>query len=167
MKGLEKLDSSVSQRSERLARGMTRRQAVFRFMRGTGGALAAISVGGLATAAAAYADCPCGPTPSCGSKYGRSCPDGSTGRYCPTGFSRCERAACGSSCPYTDGQWTCGPCGPGRYSYYVCTDCRPSTSSCSHCTCRSQCFCTGCNTPSQVAADMEQRGMTPTVAVHG
>lgn len=153
----DKLDRSLSRGSEAVARRMTRRQAAYRFARGTGGALAAISVGGLIEASSAYANCPCGPTPNCLSMYGKQCPDGSNSTYCPSGFSRCTHTAC-SNCIYPDGQWTCGGCGSGCASYYVCTDCKPS-GSCTYCTCRSKCFCSGCCTPAEVVADMQQRGL--------
>jgi hypothetical protein len=156
MTSLHDVDAPVSVLAESAARRLDRRQALLRFARGTGGAVAALSIGSLIGARKAFAvDCTCGPSHYC-EYYGLSCP--LYPAYCPSGVDICTSNNC-SHCPWSTGQWvSCTGCGPGSASYKVCTDClHPSCSE--HCICLSNCLCTGCETPQQMRDDMERRGI--------
>jgi hypothetical protein len=159
---LDQTDSRISVATEDLARRITRRQAVVRFVKGVAGATAALSVGRLAMASGASA------AGLCNWANGHQCSGCPSQAACPSGYVICKHGTdryCGgtSVCPYPSGNWvsiSCGRCGMG---YYVCTDCRPSGNpDCgSVCTCLSGCICSGCCSRAEVKREFARIGLAP------
>ena len=133
--------------SERLARRISRREAVTTFAKGAAGSVAAFTLGDFirpSKAYASHAEC-CFPFGYCGVHL---CPSANS---CPSGWTVCRSTDC-SACPYSDGDWVstqCSPCGPGALSYRMCRDCRKNGCA-DKCTCVTSCLCSNCTTPAEV-----------------
>jgi hypothetical protein len=158
VKGLAETDRLINELAEATARRINRRQAIYRGLKGVIVGTAAVSVANLGRATKAFAVpvCGCGPTASCQS-HGYTCP-GSGG--CNTGHGMCLGGGTRGCACCVGGQWTTciGKCGAAG-SYAICTDCFLSASGCNWCDCLSKCFCTGCQTASDMRADMVHRGL--------
>ena len=157
MSPFSRSDEVVSELTESTARRLTRRQTLYRGLKGVVAGTAALTVANLSRVPSAFAaSCSCGPSASCQS-HGYSCP-GNGG--CDTGHGICSGTGRTGSCVCCNGgQWVaCTHCAHGAGSYRVCTDCYLSSSGCSHCDCLSNCLCTGCDTVEDMVADMRARG---------
>ena len=157
MTQLDNSDRRISDITEAAARRLTRRQSLFRVLKGTVAGAAALSVANLEKVSSAFAiSCTCGPSASCQS-HGYSCP---TGGNCATGYGTCTSGNCYPDCIWSTAQWvSCTHCAQGLNSYRVCSDCKLGNYCSPHCTCLSDCLCTGCDSPGAMAADMVRRGI--------
>jgi len=155
---MSSFDRLVGNATEGLARRLSRRQVMFRGMKGVAGATAAIAVGSLAGAKNAFAV-----TCTCGYACGQACSGCPSNGGCPTSYAICTSPCAYGNCPWSTGEWvSCTGCGQGSGSYRVCTDCRLIGHSCKCpevCTCLSGCLCLGCGSPSEMQADMAARGI--------
>lgn len=161
---VEETDRKLNVVAEDVARAVSRREVVFKGLRGLAAAAAAVSVGSLAGVKDAFArtacTCSCA-YPGCGncSCRGKTCPTNG----CPSSCKICHLGDCSNGgCPYSDGNWVCcSGCGVCGFGYYVCYDCRcPTCTGCSGCSnkcgCKSGCLCSGCCSPAEVAAEMQK-----------
>jgi len=155
----DKIDTGVARVAERIARTMTRRDALRRGVLGGITGMAALAVGARPAMAVT---CTCGPTYNC-AHWGASC----TCCGCPSGYVLCKNdgsyCSCsgghynsqGYCCEYSSGYWVaCNGicCGSGCNGYRLCYDCKASTCQ-EWCTCLSQEFCCQCATPEEVAKE--------------
>jgi hypothetical protein len=156
---IDQADATVSDLTEGLARRLSRRQVVFKVVRGAALGFAAASTAGFAgvrTALAAAAASGCN-FPGCGSCscLGKTCPSNG----CPSGCYTCTPTSGGcANCGWSDANWVCCTgCAGGTCGYRLCWDCR--CTSCSRtCGCRSTCRCTGCCSLQDIEAALAREG---------
>lgn len=165
---IERTDRKLNLVTEDVVRAVSRRELVFKGLRGLAAAAAGVSVGSLVGVKDAFGRtaCTCSCSyPGCGQCgcEGKTCPTNG----CPSSCKICRSSDCASGCPYADGNWICcNGCGVCGFGYYVCYDCRcPTCSTCSGCShkcgCKSGCLCSGCCSAAEVAAEMQKRAANP------
>lgn len=134
--------------TERIARMVSRRDALRRAVVGGTTGLAAMAMG---ASPARASGCVCGPTRHCA-----DCPDVG----CPPGHHPCKGSFSGNCfnrqgyrCEWPSGSWiACMNLGKGL-GYKVCYDCISHTGCKDWCTCLSACICCQCSTPADVRAE--------------
>lgn len=159
----ERLDTGVGNVVEKMARRLTRRDALRTAVLGGATGLAALTLG---QKPALAVTCECGPTLHC-SHYHHTCPSGSG---CPSGYILCKNSSSaycscdeghynwqGYCCEYSSGTWiACSGLGKG-HGYEVCSDCLGPERECTYwCTCLSSCICCDCKTASDVRREHER-----------
>jgi hypothetical protein len=134
--------------AERVARRVSRRDALRRaVMAGTTG-LAAIAIG---NSPADAQTCTCGPTRRCG-----GCPDVG----CPSGYQLCKGSfssdcfnSQGYRCEWPAGNWiACMNLGKGL-GYKICYDCIGASGCEGWCTCLTECICCNCYSPADIRTE--------------
>lgn len=161
----DRFDAGVGNAVERMARRLSRRDALRTAVLGGAASVAALTLG---QKPALAVTCECGPTDRC-SHYNRTCPS-SPG--CPEHYIRCKNkssnyCSCdqghynwqGYCCEYSGGTWiACTGLGSG-HGYKVCTDClgpRPGKHCRDWCTCLSACVCCSCTTAKDVRGEQKR-----------
>jgi hypothetical protein len=137
--------------AERVARRMSRRDALRRVVIGGTTGLAALAVG---TSPAQAQTCTCGPTRRCA-----KCPDVG----CPSGYHLCKGSfssdcfnAQGYRCEWPSGNWiACMGLGKGL-GYKVCYDCIGASGCEGWCTCLTKCICCNCSSPADIRAEQHR-----------
>jgi hypothetical protein len=146
-----RFDARVGTATERIARRITRRDAVRTAILTGAATVGAIAVGQVPARAAITCPQKCGPSPMCTSP---ACP---TTSGCPSGKVLCKKppSTC-SACEYATGSWVhChgyGRCGQG---FTLCQDCHKS-GSCYVCICLSGILCGQCCSPADVLAEYQR-----------
>jgi hypothetical protein len=147
----ERFDARVGELTERIARRVSRRDALRGVLIGGSSGLAALAVG----ERPALADsCRCGPTRRCTGCPELGCPDGH--RVCKGSFtSNCFNEQ-GYRCEWPQGTWiACMGLGKG-YGYRVCYDCIGAGGCRQWCTCQSWCICCDCRSAADVRAEQRR-----------
>jgi hypothetical protein len=137
--------------TERVARRMSRRDALRRVVMGGTTGLAALAVG---NSPAQAQTCACGPTQRCA-----KCPDVG----CPSGYYLCKGSyssdcfnAQGYRCEWPSGNWiACMGLGKGL-GYKVCYDCIGPSGCEGWCTCLTKCICCNCDSPADIRAEQQR-----------
>jgi hypothetical protein len=146
-----RIDDRIGALTERVARRMSRRDALRRVIIGGTTGLAAVAAG---QSPAQASTCVCGPTRRCS-----GCPDVG----CPPGHHRCKGSFSGNCfnyqgyrCEWPQGTWiACMGLGRGL-GYKVCYDCIGATGCVDWCTCLSDCICCGCRGAADVRAEQHR-----------
>jgi len=146
------LDDRIGALTERVARRMSRRDALRRVVIGGTTGLAALALGESPAQASA---CVCGPTRRCS-----GCPEVG----CPAGQHLCKSSFDGGNCfnyqgyrcEWPQGTWiACMNLGKGL-GYKVCYDCIGAAGCRDWCTCLSGCICCDCASQADVRAEQRR-----------
>ncbi len=145
------LDERIGAMTERVARRLSRRDALRRVVIGGTTGIAALAVG--ATPAQA-ATCDCGPTRRCSSCPKVGCPP--KHHLCKGSFTgKCFNRQ-GYRCEWPSGSWiACMHLGRGL-GYKVCYDCIGAGGCRDWCTCLSECICCHCASPADVRLEQHR-----------
>lgn len=145
------MDERIGMLTERVARRLSRRDALRRAVVGGTTGLAALALG--TNPAQAQADCDCGPTRRCAHCPGVGCPSGH--HLCRGSFENTCFNYQGYRCEWPQGSWiACMNLGKGL-GYKVCYDCIGSGGCHEWCTCQSDCICCHCVSPADVRAEQK------------
>jgi hypothetical protein len=154
----ERIDAGVGGAVEKMARRLSRRDAMRTAVIGGAAGVAALALG---QRPALAVTCDCGPTVHCSHYKNRHCPSGAG---CPTGYTLCKNSSSaycsceqghynwqGFCCEWSAGSWiACSGLGKG-HGYEVCSDCLGPGGECTYwCTCLSSCICCDCTTAKDV-----------------
>jgi hypothetical protein len=144
------LDDRIGALTERVARRMSRRDALRRVVVGGTTGMAALALG---QSPAQAATCTCGPTRRCERCPEVGCPKGQ--HLCKSSFGDCYNYQ-GFICEWPQGTWiACMNLGKGL-GYKVCYDCIGAGGCEEWCTCLSKCICCGCASPADVRAEQHR-----------
>jgi hypothetical protein len=144
-------DERMGAITERIARKITRRDAMRRVVVGGTTGIAALAAG---ASPAEAATCDCGPTRRCSSCPKVGCPP--RHHLCKGSFtSNCFNRQ-GYRCEWPSGSWiACMNLGKGM-GYKVCYDCIGAGGCRDWCTCLSECICCHCASPADVRAEQHE-----------
>src|SRR5262249_40890580 len=129
---------------ERIARTIGRRDVLKRTLRGATVVLAGTVVGSFSGMKQAWAASNCN-SPDCGPTKCVGTYLLPAGTYCPTGRGLCKLSSGCGGCPSSSGTWVActglGHCGGG---FWLCADCKHTTSCSGVCQQLSGIYCSGC-----------------------
>jgi hypothetical protein len=145
------LDDRIAAVTERVARTVSRRDALRRVVVGGTTGLAALAIG---SSPALAVTCVCGPTRRCSNCPAVGCPP--RHHLCKGSFtSKCFNDQ-GYRCEWPSGSWiACTGLGKGL-GYKVCYDCIGPGGCRKWCTCLSACICCGCASPADIRAEQHR-----------
>lgn len=145
------LDERIGAITERIARKVTRRDALRRLVVGGTTGIAAVAAG---ASPAEAATCDCGPTRRCSGCPKVGCPP--QHHLCKGSFTGNCFNRQGYRCEWPSGSWiACMKLGKGM-GYKVCYDCIGAGGCRDWCTCLSECICCHCASPSDVRAEQHR-----------